>query len=263
MFRKYTNKDDVQKKPYYTDRFYVTDEIPKEPISRESILKDIEKLEKLVKIEASFCNRDQEIIYVGFKDLRLCLECLKNDCAYEQLIEMSAIDNLKENDEFELFYELLSISQNKRLRVKAKLPKDKQAPSVTSLYRSATWSERECYDMFGIIFEGHEGLRRILMPEDWYGHPLLKTYPLQGDEFAQWYEVDVVYGKEYREIIGKEIRDPAFIQRHDTTRFARLGKEVKKGEAYKETPTEISYNPDRSFLNDKLDVDPKIYKERK
>jgi NADH-quinone oxidoreductase subunit C len=67
------------------------------------------------------------------------------------------------------------------------------------------------------------------MPDDWEGYPLRKTYPLQGDEFAQWYEVDKIFGKEARDIIGPEIRDSAHIDRYDTERFARLGHEVSKG----------------------------------
>lgn len=68
-------------------------------------------------------------------------------------------------------------------------------------------------------------MKRILMPDDWEGFPLRKTYPLQGDEFAQWYEVDKLFGKEARDIIGPEIRDSARVDRYDTERFARLGHE--------------------------------------
>ena len=70
------------------------------------------------------------------------------------------------------------------------------------------------------------------MPDDWYDHPLKKTYPLQGDEAASWYEVDKIFGKEARDVIGPEQRDPAAIDRYDTTRFARLGHEVPFGDGY-------------------------------
>lgn len=93
-----------------------------------------------------------------------------------------------------------------------------------------------------------------MLPDDWVGHPLRKTYPLQGDEFASWYEVDKIYGKEAREIIGAELRDAAFIDRYDTERFARLGKEVGYGEEYKESATEIAYQEgDRPLLIEKFD----------
>ena len=72
-------------------------------------------------------------------------------------------------------------------------------------------------------------MKRILMPDDWYDYPLLKTYPLQGDEAASWYEVDKIFGKEARDTIGPEIRDSAAIDRYDTSRFSRLGHEVEFG----------------------------------
>jgi NADH-quinone oxidoreductase subunit C len=101
--------------------------------------------------------------------------------------------------------------------------------TVENVFRSANFSEREMFDMFGIPINNHSFLKRILMPEDWEGHPLRKTYPLQGDEFAQWYEVDKIFGKDARETIGAEIRDSSKVDRYDTERFARLGHEVPKG----------------------------------
>jgi len=80
------------------------------------------------------------------------------------------------------------------------------------------------------------------MPDDWEGHPLLKTYPLQGDEFASWYEVDKIFGKEYRDIIGPENRDPSKIDREDTKRFSRVGYEVPFGADYSEEQTDIEYS---------------------
>jgi NADH-quinone oxidoreductase subunit C len=67
------------------------------------------------------------------------------------------------------------------------------------------------------------------MPDDWTGHPLLKTYPLIGDEAAQWYEIDTIFGKDYREVVGPEIRDTKRIDPKDTTQFARVGCEVAYG----------------------------------
>ena len=117
----------------------------------------------------------------------------------------------------------------------------------------ANFAEREMYEMFGIYVNNHSYLKRILMPDDWEGHPLLKTYPLQGDEHAQWYEVDKIFGKEYRDIIGPELRDPARVDRYDTQRFARVGKEVPFGADpslvdSKETPIEDGYS--KTFLTD-------------
>jgi NADH-quinone oxidoreductase subunit C len=124
---------------------------------------------------------------------------------------------------------MLSMNKRKRVRIKMYIKENQAIESVEKLFRSADWSEREMYDMFGIEVNNHPFLKRILMPYDWKGWPLRKTYPLQGDEFAQWYEVDKIYGKEARDIIGPELRDTARIDRYDSERFARLGHEVPKG----------------------------------
>ena len=126
------------------------------------------------------------------------------------------------------------MSKRKRVRIKCFIEKDQAVESLNPLYRSADWAEREMYDMLGIKVNNHPYMKRILMPDDWVGHPLLKTYPLQGDEAASWYEVDRIYGKEARDIIGPENREPAKVNRYDTERFGRLGHEVSRGEEFKE-----------------------------
>ena len=102
--------------------------------------------------------------------------------------------------------------------------------------------------MFGIKVNNHPFLKRIIMPDDWEGHPLLKTYPLHGDEFASWYEVDKIFGKEYRDIIGPENRDPAKVDRHDTKRFSRVGYEVPFGADISEGETEQEIEYSETFL---------------
>lgn len=78
-------------------------------------------------------------------------------------------------------YQLLSMTWQRRVRLEVSLPAtDAHVPSVTAIWPSANWHERETWDMFGIIFDGHPGLTRILMPDDWPGHPLRKDYPLGG-----------------------------------------------------------------------------------
>lgn len=107
------------------------------------------------------------------------------------------------------------------------------------------------YDMFGILPLGHPYPKRILMPDDWVGHPLLKSYPLQGDEAAQWYEVDTIFGKENREVIGVEQRDSARIDRYDSTRFSHLGYEVEYGQKIEkgaEKPQPIAYQEEEGVL---------------
>lgn len=83
--------------------------------------------------------------------------------------------------ELHIVYSLLSITHNRRIRVEVTIPdSDRHIPSLVSLYPSADWHERETWDFFGIIFDGHPALTRIQMPDDWVGHPQRKDYPLGG-----------------------------------------------------------------------------------
>ena len=169
------------------------------------------------------------IVYINANDIYGVLEFLRDSLTYTQLSEMSAIDWLAKDNTFEIFYQMLSMTKRKRLRIKFFINNGDAVDSVESLFRCADWSEREMFDMFGIEANNHPFMKRILLPYDWQGNPLLKTYPLEGDEFAAWYEVDKIYGKEARDVIGPEIRDTARVDRYDSERFARLGFEVPKG----------------------------------
>ena len=81
---------------------------------------------------------------------------------------------------FDVIYSLYSTRHRHRLRMKARIAEGQPVPSVTPIWPAANWLEREVFDMFGIVFEGHPDLRRILMPEEWQGHPQRKDYPLEG-----------------------------------------------------------------------------------
>lgn len=253
--RKYTPKDNVQKQSYYSDRFRAPDRLAKEPVEDDAVfVKDVEALKAAFDIKEAYIQRDQLIVVVEAAKNVEVVKFFKEKLDYCQLSEMSAVDFVAERGGFEVFYQLLSMSKRKRARVKCFIKDGENVESVSSVYSSANWAEREMYDMFGIHVNNHPMLKRIMMPDDWVGHPLRKTYPLQGDEFASWYEVDKIYGKEAREIIGPELRDAAHVDRYDTTRFARLGKEVGFGEEYKETETPIAYQEEnRPLLIDKFD----------
>jgi NADH-quinone oxidoreductase subunit C len=228
--RPYVAKDNVQKKPYYTDRFWVAPQVPKEQVSSDKVFaEDLKAIKAKFKVLDAYIQVEQMVIYINPEDNFGVLELMKKELDYTQLSEMSAIDFLADRGEFDIFYQMLSMNKRKRVRVKCAIAKDQAIESVEKLFRSADWSEREMYDMFGIKVNNHPFFKRILMPDDWEGHPLLKTYPLHGDEFAAWYEVDKIFGKEARDIIGPEIRDDAAVDRYDTKRFARLGHEVPYG----------------------------------
>ncbi len=225
--RKYTPKDNVQKQAYFSDRFFITPPVPRFEINSDEIFSsDFEKISKEIEIKDAYIEHTHLVLIIDKNFIVETMKYLRDELEYDMLIELSAVDYLATRDGYEVFYEMLSISKHKRLRVKCFLQKDEAIESVTSVFKSANWSEREMYDMLGVKVANHFNLKRIIMPDDWYDHPLKKTYPLQGDEAASWYEVDKIFGKEARDIIGPEQRDPAAIDRYDTTRFARLGHEV-------------------------------------
>ncbi len=102
---------------------------------------------------------------------------------------------------FEVVYQLFSIEKEHAIRIRAMLPEDDATiDTVTPIWDGASWHERECYDMFGIVFKGHPDLRRILMPEDWQGHPLRKDYPLKGPkEYWKGFQEVLRKADEYRQ----------------------------------------------------------------
>jgi NADH-quinone oxidoreductase subunit C len=231
--RSYKPKDDVQKKSYYTDRYWVAPQLPKFSVEDDEVFRgDLEVIREHFEVLEAYIQADQMVVYIKPEDNVGVLQLLRDDCAYTQLSEMSAIDWIAERGELEVFYQLLAMKKRKRMRVKCFVKEDQAIDSVEKLWRSADWSEREAYDMLGLKINNHPFMKRILMPDDWQGHPLRKSYPLHGDEFAAWYEVDKIFGKEARDVIGPEIRDAARVDRYDTERFARLGHEVPKGAVF-------------------------------
>jgi NADH-quinone oxidoreductase subunit C len=255
--RAYTPKDNVQAKAYYTDRYYVAPQVPKEDVASDAVFAaDLEAIKAKFEVKDAFIQVTNMIVYINAKDIFGVLQLMRDELEYTQLTEMSAIDWLAKDNSFEIFYQMLSMNKRKRIRIKYFIQKGEAVDSVEKLFRSADWSEREMFDMFGIEANNHPFMKRILMPYDWQGHPLLKTYPLIGDEFAAWYEVDKIYGKEARDIIGPELRDTARVDRYDSQRFARLGYEVPKGtEITDDMPrTEQNYQEDGGvFLIKKYD----------
>jgi NADH-quinone oxidoreductase subunit C len=111
------------------------------------------------------------------------------DLAFDLLSSVTAVDRLRlpeSSPRFEVVYHLYSLSHKRRLRVKVRVDDGEAVPSVTPVWETANWHEREVFDLFGVRFEGHPDLRRILMPDDWEGHPLRKDYPVEAA--ARWWE---------------------------------------------------------------------------
>lgn len=130
--------------------------------------------------------RDQvNLLVPAPKITEVCL-ALRDEFTFDVLSGQTAVDYWpKQEPRFHVVYQLYSLSNNVRLGLRA--PLDGNAPSISTLegvYPNANWHEREIWDMFGIRFDGHSDLRRILMPYDWEGHPLRKDYPLGYEEVA-------------------------------------------------------------------------------
>lgn len=102
---------------------------------------------------------------------------------FDYLRDLCGVDHLgRKEPRMEVVYHLYSMKHRHLLRLKVQVPEqDCRVQSVTAVWTGADWHERECFDMYGVVFEGHPDLRRILMPEDWEGHPLRKDYPLKSD----------------------------------------------------------------------------------
>ncbi len=109
------------------------------------------------------------------------------DLSLDYLVDLCGLDQLgRKENRFEVVYHLFSMKHRHAVRLKAEVPEnDTKIDSVISVWRGVDWHERECYDLFGIVFAGHPDLRRILLPESWEGHPLRKDYPVKGPE-KEW-----------------------------------------------------------------------------
>jgi len=262
--RKYVPKGSVQKQSYYTDRFHVVPLTPREKVETDEVYAaQLATLSAKVEVLSSRIELDCMVVEINHEDNFKALECLKEECGYAMLSEMSAVDYLAKDGNFEVFYQMLNLKEVKRMRLVMRIEQGLAVESVVPLFKAANFAEREMFDMFGIVANNHPFMKRILMPDDWEGNPLLKTYPLHGDEFASWYEVDKIFGKDAREAIGPENRDPAYINRYDTKRFSRVGYEVEFGADISEgeTKTEIEYS--KTFLVDYTKGETKHLKERK
>jgi NADH-quinone oxidoreductase subunit C len=103
---------------------------------------------------------------------------------FDMLSDITGVDRGQEEEpRFEVNYQLFSTKRYHRLRLKVLLnEEDTHVPTVTGVWRTANWHERETFDMFGVVFDGHPDLRRILLPDDWQGHALRKDFPLRGYE---------------------------------------------------------------------------------
>lgn len=126
-------------------------------------------------------NQGNETILVNSENLHEILTFAKNSpaTAFDALMDVCAVDYLGQTPRFEVVYHLYSISKNHRIRIKTRVSEENpKVKTCVDLWKSADWFEREAWDMVGIIFEGHPNLKRVLLFEEFVGHPLRKDYQI-------------------------------------------------------------------------------------
>lgn len=126
--------------------------------------------------------KSELIVYAKAESIKDVLKFLRDDreCYFSQLVDVTAVDYPERVQRFDVVYNLLSMRQNMRIRVKISTDEHTPVPSAVSLFNAANWFEREVWDMYGVMFAGHPDLRRILTDYGFEGHPLRKEFPLTG-----------------------------------------------------------------------------------
>jgi NADH-quinone oxidoreductase subunit C len=150
---------------------------------------------------------DFATIYVPARQLVDACRALRDtpSLRFDFLAEITAVDFLPREPRYQVVYHLVSIPNRLRLRVKVRVPSDSATvPTVQSIWPGAGWLEREVWDMFGIVFDNHPDLRRLLMPEDWDGHPQRKDFPVQVRKAAQTYQPLEVTEEEFRQNLERD-----------------------------------------------------------
>jgi NADH-quinone oxidoreductase subunit C len=146
-------------------------------------------------------SRDELVIVVRRESIVRVLTFLRDDvnCQFKQLMDVCGVDYPGRPERFEVVYNLLSLTHNRRIRVKVWTDEQSAVPTVTGVFNSAGWWERETYDLYGIWFREHPDLRRILTDYGFEGHPLRKDFPLTG-------YVEVRYDDELKRIVYEPVK---------------------------------------------------------
>jgi NADH-quinone oxidoreductase subunit C len=152
-------------------------------------------------VESVDISRDELVIAVRRESIVRVLTFLRDDmnCQFKQLMDVCGVDYPRRPERFEVVYNLLSLTHNRRIRVKLWTDEQSAVPTVTGVFNSAGWWERETYDLYGIWFREHPDLRRILTDYGFEGHPLRKDFPLTG-------YVEVRYDDELKRIVYEPVK---------------------------------------------------------
>ena len=151
-----------------------------QPSVNEPLSKYAEYLTSCLPIQSFDLWKDELVLNVHRNNLIDVMHFLKYHQQFKHLIDVVGIDYPEKEERFKLVYPLLSVHHNSRIQVATTTSEEEMVPSITSLFKSANWFEREAYDMYGVIFSNHPDLRRILTDYGFVGHPLRKDFPLSG-----------------------------------------------------------------------------------
>ena len=149
----------------------------------------------------------QPTVYASRDDIPALTRALRDrsELVFTLLVELTAVDYWPREPRFELVYLFVSIAHRRRLRLKIRLHgDDARVATVSDVWPAANWLEREVWDLFGIVFDGHPDPRRLLMPEDWDGFPLRKDYPVQVTLTPRTTEALQVTEEEFRANLTKD-----------------------------------------------------------
>ena len=139
------------------------------------------------------------VLTVARGEIENALRMLRDDHEYQQLMEIAGVDYPDRAERFEVVYMLLSVTKNHRLLVKVTATEQTPVPTVTTLWPNAGWLEREVFDLYGVIFEGNQDLRRILTDYGFEGHPFRKDFPLTG-------YVELRYSQEQERVVYEPVK---------------------------------------------------------
>ena len=158
------------------------------------------------------------------------LTTLRDQFEYQQLMEIAGVDYPARAERFDVVYHLLSVTKNHRLRIRVTTDEEKPVPTVTTVYPVAGWLEREIFDLYGVLFEGHPDLRRILTDYGFRGHPFRKDFPLTG-------YVELRYSEEQKRVVyepvtlSQDFRDFDFLSPWEGAEYILPGDEKARPEA--------------------------------
>ena len=180
-------------------------------------------------IRKSEINFDQLFIYVDIEDIISTILFLKTNqkCKFKQLIDITAIDYPQKEKRFQIVYLFLSHENNLRIIIKINIDEKETVPSITKIFPSSNWMEREVFDMYGISFKHHPNLKRILTDYGFEGYPLRKDFPLTG-------HTEVRYSEEKKKVISEpvkldqEYRDFDFESPWEGTKYIKQEEEKNK-----------------------------------